>query len=144
LQVSSVNHIRAASGVAYTKTRGATARLNWTEVGPKSVSYDHLALTSRSSHAVKLLHGIPELLLNLRVEILDSPSPSRLMGFVPTEQEPSGVLPASVIQRPALPLQGSLSIVFPASEPAGFLHFLQGGLAGKAFFEHCRNYGLKH
>jgi hypothetical protein len=26
----------------------------------------------------------------------------------------------------------------------GFLGLLQGGLAGKAFFEHCRNYGLQN
>jgi hypothetical protein len=36
-EVGSVNHISAASGVAYTETRGATNLLNWTEVGPKSV-----------------------------------------------------------------------------------------------------------
>jgi len=31
LQVSSENHLSAASGVAYTKTRGATNALKWTE-----------------------------------------------------------------------------------------------------------------
>src|SRR5258708_37643842 len=34
LQVSNINHISAASGVAYTETRGATTLLNWTDVGP--------------------------------------------------------------------------------------------------------------
>ena len=35
LQVSRINHISAASGVAYTETRGATILSNWTDVGPK-------------------------------------------------------------------------------------------------------------
>jgi hypothetical protein len=30
-----VNQISAASGVAYTETRGATTLSNWTDVGPK-------------------------------------------------------------------------------------------------------------
>jgi hypothetical protein len=34
-EVGSSNHISAASGVAYTETRGVTTLLNWTEVGPK-------------------------------------------------------------------------------------------------------------
>jgi hypothetical protein len=41
----------------------------------------HLALASTSVHPVKLLHGIPELLLNLRVQIFESLSRCRLMGF---------------------------------------------------------------
>src|SRR5712671_4447878 len=37
LQVSRANHISAASGVAYTETRGATTLSNWTDVGPKAL-----------------------------------------------------------------------------------------------------------
>src|SRR6267143_251023 len=37
LQVSRLNHISAASGVAYTETRGATTLSNWTDVGPKAL-----------------------------------------------------------------------------------------------------------
>src|SRR5205823_130975 len=33
LQLSRLNHISAASGVAYTQTYGAIIALNWTEVG---------------------------------------------------------------------------------------------------------------
>src|SRR6266566_3142150 len=34
--LSRVNQISAASGVAYTETRGATTLSNWTDVGPKA------------------------------------------------------------------------------------------------------------
>jgi hypothetical protein len=37
LQVSRLNHISAASGVAYTETSGATTLSNWTDVGPKAL-----------------------------------------------------------------------------------------------------------
>ncbi len=35
LQVSRLNHISAASDVAYADPRGATTLSNWTDVGPK-------------------------------------------------------------------------------------------------------------
>ena len=38
LQVSRLNHISAASGVAYAETCGATTLPNWTEVGLKAMS----------------------------------------------------------------------------------------------------------
>src|SRR6267143_3916857 len=38
LQVSRLNHITAASGVAYMETRGATTLSNWTDVGPKALT----------------------------------------------------------------------------------------------------------
>src|SRR5437762_10636578 len=37
LQVSRLNHISAASGVAYAEPRGATTLSNWTDVGPKTL-----------------------------------------------------------------------------------------------------------
>jgi hypothetical protein len=37
LQVSRLNHISAASGVAYAETCGATTLPNWTEVGLKPI-----------------------------------------------------------------------------------------------------------
>jgi hypothetical protein len=39
LQLSRLNHISAASGVAYTQTYGAIIALNWTEVGRTIVKY---------------------------------------------------------------------------------------------------------
>src|SRR6266576_4152303 len=42
LQVSRLNHISAASGVAYTETCGATTLSNWTDVGPKRLPYRSL------------------------------------------------------------------------------------------------------
>src|SRR4029077_3603443 len=44
LQVSSLQHTSAASGVAYAQTFGATTLLNWTEAGPSVV------LTSSGLH----------------------------------------------------------------------------------------------
>src|SRR5467141_3586541 len=38
LQVSRVNSISAASGVAYAETRGATTLSNWTEIGPTNLA----------------------------------------------------------------------------------------------------------
>ena len=38
LQISRLNHISAASGVAYAETCGATTLPNWTEVGLKAMS----------------------------------------------------------------------------------------------------------
>src|SRR6516225_11662225 len=46
LQASSVNHISAASGVAYTKTRGATNPLKRTDVGPKASACGSFATLS--------------------------------------------------------------------------------------------------
>ena len=37
LQLSRLNYISAASGVAYARTYGAIIALNWTEVGRKSM-----------------------------------------------------------------------------------------------------------
>ena len=37
MQVSRLNHISAASGVAYAETRGAATLSNWTDVGPKAL-----------------------------------------------------------------------------------------------------------
>ena len=47
MQVSRLNHISAASGVAYTETRGATTLSNWTDVGPKAISSRLSFLTTR-------------------------------------------------------------------------------------------------
>src|SRR6516162_1037979 len=51
LQVSSVNHLSAASGVVYAKTRGATNPLKWTDVGPKfffSLGLHHIKVCNPS------------------------------------------------------------------------------------------------
>src|SRR6266705_4856911 len=47
LQLSRLNHISAASGVAYTQTYGAIIALNWTEVGRKSLGYPRAIKTNQ-------------------------------------------------------------------------------------------------
>jgi hypothetical protein len=58
LQVSRVNHISAASGVAYAESCGATNLLNWTDVGPTTVLINLNCLAAEAGGRIAIHLGI--------------------------------------------------------------------------------------